>query len=209
MRDISELIKRARELKKRGLTTGEIADELNVSRETALWLVTHTEEERAAAPRDIYIDWRNVGSNPVVLRHVALAMAELIREILEENSLPEPEVIAGIAVSGVPLATIIAEELNAKLCIIRPKKHMWEPQREAKQGFILSNFARVEGKKVVIVDDIATTGTTLSDTIAFLTEKGATPLAAVVMIDKKGLSKVRGKPVKALVSVGIVRDLGS
>lgn len=208
MRDISELIKRARELKGRGLTTGEIADELNVSRETALWLVTHTEEERAAAPRDIYIDWRNVGSNPVILRNVALAMAELIREILDENSLPEPEVIAGIAVSGVPLATIIAGELNAQLCIIRPKKHMWEPQCETKQsGFILSNFASVEGKKVVIVDDIATTGSTLRDTATFLAEKGATPLAAVVMIDKKGLTRVRGKPVKALVSVGIVREL--
>ncbi len=208
MRNISELMKRARELKERGLTTGEIADELNVSRETALWLVTHTEEERRTAPRDIYVDWRNIGSNPLILRHISSAMTELLLGMLKEHELPEPEVVAGIAVSGIPIATAIAEELGAELCIIRPKKHMWEPQKEAKQGFVLSNFAEVRGKRVVVVDDIATTGTTLEDAMVLLSQKGAKPLGAVVMVDKKGLSSVRGKPVRALISVGIIRDLG-
>ena len=37
---------------------------------------------------------------------------------------------------------------------------------------------------------------------------GATPLAAVVMIDKKGIKGIGNRPVKALVNVGIVEDLG-
>ena len=34
-----KLIKKAYELRSRGFTTGEIADELNVSKDTARWLI--------------------------------------------------------------------------------------------------------------------------------------------------------------------------
>lgn len=210
MRNVTELIQKAHELKEKGFTTGEIADELNLSRETALWLITHRPEDREKKiPKDIYIDWSAVGSNPAILRYAALALAELVKEVVRENRLPNPEVIAGIATSGVPIATIIASELNASLAVIRPKKHLWEPEKEVKQnsGFILSNFADVRGKSVVIVDDIATTGSTIKDTVEMLESLGANPIAAVVLIDKKGLKNIAGKPVKALVSVGLVEEL--
>ena len=44
MKRIEDLFERAKKLKEKGLTTGEIADELNVSRETALWLLTKARE---------------------------------------------------------------------------------------------------------------------------------------------------------------------
>jgi orotate phosphoribosyltransferase len=148
------------------------------------------------------------GSNPAILRHLSLALADLIRGILKENGLGKPEVIAGIATSGIPIATIIAEDMEASLSIIRPKKHLWEPDVKKKlTGFILSNFSGVKGKNVVIVDDIATSGTTLRDAVELLEEMDANPLAAVVLIDKKGIKSIAGKPVKALVSVGIVEDV--
>ncbi|MFH1773642.1 MAG: orotate phosphoribosyltransferase-like protein [Methanobacteriota archaeon] len=208
MKNITELMQKAHELKEKGFTTGEIADELNISRETALWLVTRETEAEKKVPRDIYIDWSVAGSNPAILKHLSLALSDLIKAMIKENNLPQPEVIAGIAESGIPIATIIAEDMNASLSVIRPIKHMWGPDKKSKQaGFILSNFSQVKGKNVVIVDDIATTGTTIKDTIKLLDEKGANPLAAVVLIDKKGIKSIEGKPVKALVSVGIVEDL--
>ncbi len=208
MRNVTELMQKAHELKEKGFTTGEIADELNISRETALWLVTREVEAKKKVPRDIYIDWSVVGSNPAILKHLSLALSDLIKATIRENNLPQPEVIAGIAASGIPIATIIAEDMNASLSVIRPKKHMWEPDKESKQaGFILSNFSEVKGKNVVIVDDIATTGTTIKDTIKLLEEMGANPLAAVVLIDKKGIKSIGDKPVKALVSISIVEDL--
>ncbi len=211
MRNVTELIQKAHELKEKGFTTGEIADELNLSRETALWLITHKPEEREKkVPKDIYIDWSAIGSNPAILRSVATALAELIKEVVKDNKLLTPDVIAGIAASGVPIATIIASELNASLAVVRPKKHLWEPGKEAKPsgtGFILSNFAEVRGKNVVIVDDIATTGSTIKDTIELLESMGANTIAAVVLIDKKGLKNIAGKPVRSLVSVGLVEEL--
>lgn len=207
MRNVADLIDKANELKEKGFTTGEIADELNISRETALWLVTRKAEKKGV-PKDIFIDWSVAGSSPAILRHLSLALASLIREILDENGLEKPDVIAGIATSGIPIATLIAEDMNAALCIIRPKKHLWEPNAKKKlTGFILSNFSDVKGKNVVVVDDIATSGSTLKDAIKLLNSMGANPLAAVVLIDKKGLKSISGKPVKALMSVGIVEDV--
>jgi orotate phosphoribosyltransferase len=208
MRNVQDLIDRAHELKKRGLTTGEIADELNLSRHTALWLVTHEKAEAEGVPRDIYVEWSAIGSNPVLLTHISLALEELIRQTVEENGLPQPEVIAGIANSGVPLATIIAGEMGASLAVIRPKKHLWEPEKEAKESAsLLSNFAEVKGKNVIIVDDIATTGTTLRETMEFLEEMGANTLAAVVLIDKKGIRNIGSKPVRSLLGVEIVEEM--
>ncbi|MEE8168253.1 MAG: orotate phosphoribosyltransferase-like protein [Candidatus Hydrothermarchaeales archaeon] len=211
MRDITELMQKALELKGKGLTTGEIADEFNVSRETALWLITREAEKREEAPpKDIHIDWSNIGSNPAVLKHLSLALGELIEETLKENDLPQPDVIAGIATSGIPLAALIAEKMNASLTVIRPNKHLWEPGegKETEQtGFILSNFADVKGKNIVIVDDIATSGTTLKETVKLLSDLGANPVAAAVMIDKKGIKSIGSTPVKALVSVSIVGEL--
>lgn len=207
MRNVAELMEKAHELKEKGFTTGEIADELNISRETALWLVTR-KTRKEGVPKDIHIDWSVAGSNPAILRHLSLALADLIRGILKENGLGKPEVIAGIATSGIPIATIIAEDMEASLSIIRPKKHLWEPDVKKKlTGFILSNFSGVKGKNVVIVDDIATSGTTLRDAVELLEEMDANPLAAVVLIDKKGIKSIAGRPVKALVSVGIVEDV--
>ena len=42
MKTIDELIQKAIELQAGGLLTGQIADELNVSRETATWLLVHS-----------------------------------------------------------------------------------------------------------------------------------------------------------------------
>lgn len=209
MRNIADLIAKARELKEKGFSTGEIADELNLSRETALWLVTREAEKEEKLPRDIYIDWSMIGTNPVRIKHISLALKNLIEETLKENGLENPDVIVGIATTGIPIATMVANEMDASLAIVRPRKHLEGPESAVKtSGYLLSNFAGVKGKKVVIVDDITTTGTTIRDTIELLKGMGAKPLAAAIFIDKRGIEKAGKVPVKALVSVGIVEDLG-
>jgi orotate phosphoribosyltransferase len=63
MKNVDGLIESADELAGQGLSNGEIADELNVSRETASWLVersdgtTQTARESSDALEDIHVDW--------------------------------------------------------------------------------------------------------------------------------------------------------
>jgi orotate phosphoribosyltransferase len=192
-----ELIKKAYELRSRGFTTGEIADELNVSKDTARWLilqVTGKKMEAGAqkAPVDFAIDWKNLGSSSSRMMNVSAAMADLALEF------GDVEVVVGITVSGVPFATMMAEIIDADITIFHPIKHRKE---EDARGAISSNFASVEGKKVVIVDDVITSGRTVNEAINVLNDLGANPLCVVVLIDKKGISEIEGVPVESLIRV--------
>ena len=192
-----KLIKRAYELRSRGFTTGEIADELNVSKDTARWLVLQgtakkKEDKAEKAPLDFAINWKSLGGSSVRMKFVSAAMADMA---LEHG---EPEVVVGITVSGIPFATMMAEIIDSDIAVFHPIKHR---KSEDAQGAISSNFASVKGRKVVIVDDVITSGRTISEAIKVFKDLGAKTLAAVVLIDKKGLSQLEGVPVESLIRV--------
>jgi orotate phosphoribosyltransferase len=192
-----ELIEKAYELRSRGFTTGEIADELNVSKDTARWLILQMsgkkmETDAQKAPMDFAIDWKNLGSSSARMMYVSAAMADLALEY------GEVEVVVGITVSGVPFATMMAETIGADITVFHPIKHRKE---EDAKGAISSNFASVEGKKVVIVDDVITSGRTINEAIDVLNDLGADPLGVVVLIDKKGISEIGNVPVESLIRV--------
>src|SRR5665647_3319466 len=103
MKDLNDLISNAKELHEKGLRSGEIADELNISRDTATWLLTRSETSRGPVPKDIYVNWSEIGQNAERLRFISLALADMILET------GNPDVVVGVALSGLPLATLVAE----------------------------------------------------------------------------------------------------
>jgi orotate phosphoribosyltransferase len=192
-----ELIKKAYELRTKGFTTGEIADELNVSKDTARWLILQVtgkkmETKAQKIPVDFAINWESLGGSSARMMHVSAAMADIA------SKHGEPEVIVGITVSGIPFATLMAEIMDVDMAVFHPIKHR---KREDARGAISSNFASVQGRKVVIVDDVITSGRTIQEAINVLKDLGAKPLAAVVLIDKKGISEVEKVPVESLIRV--------
>ena len=66
---------------------------------------------------------------------------------------------------------------------------------------VSSNFATVKGRKVVIVDDVITSGRTITETIKAVKDLGAEPISVVVLIDKKGFNELEGVPVQSLIGV--------
>ncbi len=206
MSNIRNLAKKAKELKAKGLTTGEISDELNVSRDTALWFLTHRiEEKREPALQDIYVNWRSIGTSPVRLQLLSSALSDLILETVDAHDLEEPEVIVGIANSGIPLATFVAVELGADIAVMVPKKHLWEPEKSGEEsGYLLSNFADVNGKSSVLIDDVITTGSTTKDTLKMLKSLGSRPVMAAVLLDKAGIDSIESVPVKSLFNTAVV-----
>lgn len=192
-----KLIKNAHELRSRGFTTGEIADELNVSKDTARWLILQEidkkkRDKQEKAPLDFAINWKSLGGSSVRMKYVSAAMADMA---LAHG---EPEVIVGITVSGIPFATMMADIIEADISVFHPIKHRKE---EDAQGAVSSNFASVPGRRVVIVDDVITSGRTIKEAIKVFKELGAEPLAAVVLIDKKGINELEGVPVESLIRV--------
>lgn len=202
MKTIDELIQKAVKLQARGLMTGQIADELNVSRETVTWLLLHGkkgEKEVLHAPKDIYVDWSSIGRSSNRQRFIANALVDLILENLNEEQ--DIHVVVGIALSGIPLASFIACELECEFSAYHPNKQRWEAESQELKGIISQNFAQVEGKNCIIVDDVVTTGATLTEAVGVLEEMGAKPISIAVLIDKKGIDEISGIPLNALLRV--------
>lgn len=191
-----KLIKKAYELRNRGFTTGEIADELNVSKDTARWLILQGTDKRKGekekAPLDFAINWKSLGGSSVRMKYVSAAMTDMA---LEHG---EPEVIVGVAMSGIPFATMMADIIEADISVFHPIKHRKE---EDAHGAVSSNFAAVKNRRVVIVDDVITSGRTINEAINVYRDLGAQPLAAVVLIDKKGINELDEVPVRSLIQV--------
>lgn len=201
MKTIDELTRKAIELQAAGLLTGQIADELNISRETATWLLVHAKKgDSTAAPKDIYIDWSNIGRSSYRQRLIAGALVDMILDCLGETE-QEIDVVVGVALSGIPLANLAADELGCEFTTFHPNKQRWEPESKETKGTISQNFACVEGKNCILIDDVVTSGTTLKEAVAVLEGLGAKPVAIAVLIDKKGIDDISGVPLNALLRV--------
>jgi orotate phosphoribosyltransferase len=212
MKNVDDLIASAAELAERGLSKGEIADELNVSRETASWLVERSGatsepdeagEERApvdagtSGPDDIHVDWSAIGRDSKRLTSIGRTLADLMAG--DDRSV---DLTVGIEKAGVPLATVVANELDTDLAAYAPRKHQWEEgDIEDLGGSFSRNFAQVRGRDCYIVDDTITSGTTMGETIEAVREAGGNPVACVVLVDKQGVDEVDGVPVDSLINV--------
>ncbi len=192
MKSIDAIAKKALDYKEKGLSEKEIADELHLSTETVTWLITRG-VKGGQPPKDVKIGWRSLGVFGNRIGYIAAAMTDIILEELEKRSL-DADAVVGIAINGIPLATVISEELGKELVIYRPAQ-----ERHSKGGAFSSNYANVEGKKVVLVDDVVSTGDTLKSAIADVHEAGGTPVLAVVLVNKTGHDDLDGTPLRALI----------
>ena len=197
-----KLIQKAQELRQHGFTTGEIADELNVSMDTARWLTLQkASEEKVEAPVDFAINWNSLGGNSTRLRYVSGALSDMAL------SHGKADVIVGIAVSGVPFATMMADFLDdvndegTSLAVFHPNKHRKDKDNTDDEGTISTNFGSVNGKKVIIVDDVITSGKTVKEVIHTVKDQGGEPICVTVLIDKAGLSEIEEVPVESLIKV--------
>ena len=202
MKNVDGLIESADELADQGLSNGEIADELNVSRETASWLVkrsddtTRTVHELSDALEDIHVDWSALGRDSTRLSDIGHAMADLLGN--EEDV----DLVVGIEKAGTPLATTVAVELDADLATYVPRKHQWEDgDLEDLSGTFSRNFAEIRGQDCYVIDDTITSGTTMTETIDTISDEGGTPAGCAVLVDKRGVEELKGVSVASLLQV--------
>ena len=201
MSSLDDLIGKAKMLLSEGHSPGQIADELSLSMETVTWLLTQA--KGTSAPKDVHIDWTAVSSHAPMLEETAIMLLNRYYQSQKETAAGSPvaDVIVGIALSGIPLATLIAVQEATQLAIYHPAK---QSQSEKPTGSISGNFAPVTGQRCIIVDDVITSGNTMKEIVRYLKKHNATPVAIWVIFDKRGIKDIDGVPVYSLYKVSPV-----
>src|SRR4051812_253722 len=115
----------------------------------------------------IYCDNRLTLSYPEVRREIARGLEKLIGE-----HFPETEVIAGTATAGIPHAAWVSERMNLPMCYVRSKAkgHGKGNQIEGKVE---------KGQKVVVIEDLISTGGSVINAVEALRAAGCEVLGAV------------------------------
>lgn len=192
MPTMKEFAKQALEMKKKGLTDKDIADELHLSLDTVSWLLMSGKgkKKRALPAADVRIGWRSIGVFPHRTRMAANIMADIALEELGEET---ADTVVGIAINGVSLATFVAEALELEIAVFR------NIHDDKMQGTISSNFAGLKGKRCIVIDDVFGTGGTMRGALKTLKTEGAKPVLCMVIVNKTGNDDVNKVRLRSLV----------
>ncbi|MCU0446266.1 MAG: orotate phosphoribosyltransferase [Microscillaceae bacterium] len=118
----------------------------------------------------IYTDCRMTLSYPDFRTFIKNSFARLIRQIY-----PTTEVIAGVATAGISQAALIADTMQLPMLYVRAK-----PKEHGKENLIEGKITA--GQKVVIVEDIISTGGSCLQAAQALREAGAEVLGVVAIL---------------------------
>lgn len=135
----------------------------------------------------IYCDNRLILSYPDARHQVEQGLAQLVRE-----NYPNCQVLAGTATAGIAHAALVADILNLPMAYVRgsAKDHGLQNQIEGKID---------PGQKVVVVEDLISTGGSVIDVVNTLRENGATVLGIVSIFTygmEKGIERLAQADVK-------------
>ncbi|MHC5373703.1 orotate phosphoribosyltransferase [Enterococcus sp. LJL120] len=117
----------------------------------------------------IYCDNRITMSYPKIRREIAQGLAEKIKE-----TFPEVQVIAGTATAGIPHAAWVAEILDLPMVYIRSKAKDHGKGNQI-EGRIF------EGQKMVVIEDLISTGGSVLEAAEAATREGADVLGVAAI----------------------------
>ena len=101
------------------------------------------------------------------------------------------DTVAGPTTGGIILAHEVARQLGVRA--IYAERREGAAGREFRRGFALA-----PGERVLVVDDIMTTGGSVQETIAAVRAAGGTVAGASVLVDRSGGAADLGVPVHSL-----------
>lgn len=197
---IENMAKKAKELKEKGHANREISQEMHLSQATVEWLLAKlaTDNFEEQLPPDVKVGWRTIGVSGSRINSIAEIMADVILEEQEKQGF-DLDMVAGLTNNGIPLAIIISDLLGIDFGMIRPS-------REGTETNYASNYAGLEDKHIVLVDDVVSTGSTAKEAIDFIRQSNGIPVLTMVLINKKADNELENIPLRALIRARPVRN---
>ena len=185
---IEELKALASSLMKEGLNTQQIADELSLSQDTITWLLSGTGE--SDRPSDVRIGWRTLGVRPQRIAAVGSIMADVVDEEIGYENI---DTVVGISINGIAFAYEVARMIESDMTVFRTT------DKGEGSGSLSNKYGQVAGKKVVIIDDVLSSGKTLSKTIQSIRAAGGEVVLAIVLVNKTTRNEIDDVPLRGLI----------
>ena len=185
---IEELKALASSLMKEGLNTQQIADELSLSQDTITWLLSGTGE--SDRPSDVRIGWRTLGVRPQRIAAVGSIMADVVDEEIGYENI---DTVVGISINGIAFAYEVARILESDMTVFRTT------DKGEGSGSLSNKYGQVAGKQVVIIDDVLSSGKTLSKTIQSIRAAGGEVVLAIVLVNKTTRNEIDDVPLRGLI----------
>ncbi len=118
---------------------------------------------------DYYVDVKEASTHPEVLDAMTDALAGLLPG--------DAEVVAGPELGAVPLVAVLSVKTGVPMAIVRK-----EEKGYGTGGRLIGD---VEGRNVVVVDDVATTGGSLLEAAEVVRGEGGEVRTAIVVVDRR------------------------
>lgn len=129
-----------------------------------------------------YFDKYRFESDPELLAAVVAALAPLVP--------PGTEALAGLELGGVPLATALSAATGLPALFVRKEAKTYGTCRLAEGG-------ELEGRRLLVVEDVVTSGGQVVKSCADLRQLGASVAAALCVIDRQSGGR------EALADIGV------
>jgi len=125
---------------------------------------------RSGLHTDVYFDKYQFEADPRLLRLIALELIKLIPE--------DTQILAGLEMGGIPLAVILSQITGLPTAFIRKQAKTYGTCRYA-EG------AELRGSRVVLIEDVISTGGAVICAIDKLNEDGVFPTRVVGVINRE------------------------
>lgn len=145
---------------------------------------------RSGAPSSTYFDKYRFEADPVLLRRIAAAMQALLPA--------DTTVLAGLELGGIPIVTVLGQVTGLHTAFLRKEPKTYGTCRSA-EGTPLA------GERVVLIEDVVSSGGAIIDQLALLAADGVRPRTAVCVIDRESggteALAARGVELRALFTL--------
>jgi orotate phosphoribosyltransferase len=138
---------------------------------------------RSGATATEYFDKYRFEGDPVLLRAIAVQLAPFVPS--------STELVAGLELGGVPIATALSLHTGLSCAFVRRRAKDYGTRR-------LAEGADVSGRRVLVVEDVVTSGGQVAESCAALRGLGATVARALCVIDRGagGRTRLRAEDIE-------------
>jgi orotate phosphoribosyltransferase len=125
---------------------------------------------RSGQKSNEYFDKYRFESDPELLREIAKKLTPLIPS--------KTQVLAGLEMGGIPIATALSLESGIPICFVRKAAKEYGTMK-------LAEGADIQGKKICVIEDVITTGGQVIESVELLRKAGAEISDVLCVIDRE------------------------